>query len=321
MAATIEGRLRQLGYDVVGVAVSGAEAVVLARETRPDLVLMDVRLPGELDGIAAADLLRSERDVPVVYVTAYSDDETIERATLSGPLGYLVKPFDERDLHAAVEVALFRHRAERELRAAEERFRTLFERSLAGIFVAAQDGTIVECNAAFAAILGYQARPAIIGRRFSALLVDPDEWARLLASLRTVGAATNLELRLRRPDGDVLWTLANVARARDGEHESVEGQILDVTERRRAEDAVRARETLRAVLAMARATAHEIFNPLTPLMGRLALLRQRAPDPETRHQLESALRSSESIQRIVEKMTRITGIEDAPDADDPPAHS
>ncbi|MBI2204238.1 MAG: hypothetical protein HYU41_10355 [Candidatus Rokubacteria bacterium] len=82
-----------------------------------------------------------------------------------------------------------------------------------------------------------------------------------------------------------------------------------------------ARETLRAVLAMARATAHEIFNLLTPLMGRLALLLQRAPDPETRRLLESALRSSESIQRIVEKMTQITGVDHAPRAADPPDRS
>jgi PAS domain S-box-containing protein len=197
---------------------------------------------------------------------------------------------------------------ERQLRITEQRYRTLFDRSPAGIFVATTDGTITHGNLALAKIVGGAGREDVVGRRLSDFLVEPAEWDRLVARLSLAGTLSDLEVRLRRQDGEVRWILANAARI-DDESGSwrVEGQVLDLTERKRVEEAQR--EALRSVAALARATAHEIFNPLNPLIGQLALLARGADDPETRSKIDVAIRSAEAIRDIVRRMISITQLE------------
>ena len=98
--------LTKLGYAVVGVAASGANALAQIAESKPDLLLADVGLEGEIDGIAVASVAREQWETPTVYLTAYSDAETMRRATLTEPYGFLVKPFAEQELHATIEIAL-----------------------------------------------------------------------------------------------------------------------------------------------------------------------------------------------------------------------
>jgi PAS domain S-box-containing protein len=122
VAEDIRRQLRSLGYTVVGVASSGVDAIRLGGEHRPDLILMDIKLKGSMDGIEAARSIQERFDIPVIYLTAFSDDETLERARHTLPLAYLIKPFVSTDLRAAVELALFRHRV---TKAAEQRGRWL----------------------------------------------------------------------------------------------------------------------------------------------------------------------------------------------------
>lgn len=115
IAMEIEMRLEKMGYEITGHAATGEKALALAEASRPDLALMDINLVGPQDGVETAAQLRARFDIPVVFLTAYSDDATIRRATVTGPLGYLTKPFSDRDLRAAIEVALFKHATDREL--------------------------------------------------------------------------------------------------------------------------------------------------------------------------------------------------------------
>lgn len=110
----LEERLTKMGYSVVGMAASGEEAVAKAKTARPDLILMDIVMPGKINGIDAAKIITDELDIPVVFVTSYADDTIIEKAKHVRPYGYIVKPFDELGLKAAIEVALFRKQLERE---------------------------------------------------------------------------------------------------------------------------------------------------------------------------------------------------------------
>ena len=120
VAKDIQNSLRNMGYDAPVVAATGEDAVVRAGEMRPDVVLMDIMLRGEMDGIQAADLIRSKLDIPVIYLTAYTDDETLKRAKVSEAFGYLLKPFDEEELQIAIEMALYKHTMERKLRESRE---------------------------------------------------------------------------------------------------------------------------------------------------------------------------------------------------------
>ena len=110
----LEERLSIMGYTVAGMAASGEDAVEKARSIRPDLVLMDIVMPGKMNGIEAAKIILKELDIPVVFVTAYADDIIIEKAKSARPYGYIVKPFNELEIKAAIEVALFRKAAEKE---------------------------------------------------------------------------------------------------------------------------------------------------------------------------------------------------------------
>jgi len=114
VAEDLKHRLVELGYEVAGWAVSGEDAVRLAEETHPDLVLMDVRIRGELDGIAAARAIRDRVDIPLIFVTAFADPETLGRAKAAEPLGYIVKPFSDRDLETSIELALYKHGMDRQ---------------------------------------------------------------------------------------------------------------------------------------------------------------------------------------------------------------
>ena len=110
----IRRALEKLGYIVAGMAGAGDEAVIKATEIRPDLVLMDIVLKGEIDGIEAADKIRTALNVPVIYLTAHADEATLQRAKVTEPFGYIVKPFRERDLQIAIEFALYKGRMEGE---------------------------------------------------------------------------------------------------------------------------------------------------------------------------------------------------------------
>jgi PAS domain S-box-containing protein len=116
VAMDIEDRLVAMGYELVGRAASGEQALLLVKERHPDLVLMDIRLQGIMNGIDAAEQIREGFHIPVIFLTAYSEDETLERAKRAQPFGYILKPFDDRELKSTIEIALFKHRAEEEIR-------------------------------------------------------------------------------------------------------------------------------------------------------------------------------------------------------------
>jgi signal transduction histidine kinase/HPt (histidine-containing phosphotransfer) domain-containing protein/BarA-like signal transduction histidine kinase len=119
VALDIKSTLERLGYQVAETAAEGAEAVAKAGRARPDLVLMDVRLQGEMDGIEAARRIQRLYDIPVIFLTAHSDSDTLERAKASSPFGYLLKPFEEREVHLAVELAVYKHQVEQRMRQAK----------------------------------------------------------------------------------------------------------------------------------------------------------------------------------------------------------
>lgn len=111
----IQHSLKKLGYTVVGAAATGEKALELAREEQPDIVLMDIMLKGEMNGVEVAEIVHRELNIPVIFLTAYADEATLSKAKITEPYGYIIKPFKEIDLHTSIEMAIYKHQKEREL--------------------------------------------------------------------------------------------------------------------------------------------------------------------------------------------------------------
>ena len=168
VAIDVRHRLTRLGYTVAGIADSGEEAVRLVGELAPDMILMDIILAGKMDGVDAATLIRERYAAPVVFLTAHSDRATLRRAGAAGPYGYLIKPFEERELQSALEIALYKSRMERKL-AKTERLTAVTLKCLGeGLLTTDETGQVVFVNPAAETLLGVAAA-AIVGRPLEAV--------------------------------------------------------------------------------------------------------------------------------------------------------
>lgn len=146
VARDIQARLSRMGYEVVGTAGKGEEAVSMALEHDPDLVLMDINLRGDMDGIEAAIKINNAKSIPVIFCTAYSNDEVLERAKITSPFGYVLKPFDNRELEINIEIALFKHNVERDLAVTKMNLDATLNNVSDGVVAADADGKIFLIN-------------------------------------------------------------------------------------------------------------------------------------------------------------------------------
>jgi two-component system, NtrC family, response regulator AtoC len=169
VAMELEERLVSLGYKVAASVPSGEEAVRKAEELKPDLVLMDIRLQGEIDGIEAATRIKDTDYIPVVYLTAHTDDKTLQRAKATEPFGYLVKPFSERDLAVTLDMALYKAKMEKQLRDGEERFRAVIESAEDLIYIKDAELRYTHVNPAMLVLLAMD-KSSVIGRTDEELL-------------------------------------------------------------------------------------------------------------------------------------------------------
>jgi PAS domain S-box-containing protein len=244
VAKDITSSLERLGYAVTGIASSGEEAVRMVGERPPDLILMDVVLKGDVDGIDAAERIRTQHDVPVIYLTAYADSTTLERAKGTVPYGYLLKPWQERELRTVIEIALHKHMLEQRL-TESERWLAMTLSSIGDAVVATNEqGAIVLMNGVAESITGW--------RRTDAVGQDAAEVVRLSRAAdaatphplkQALGAGVGVSLaddfRLVARDGREIDVGDSAAPIRDDKG-NLKGAVLvfrDVTEKKRAEDA------------------------------------------------------------------------------------
>lgn len=155
VARDIKSRLTRMGYEVVGTAGKGAEAIEKALTLRPDLILMDIHLQDDIDGVDAAITIRETYDVPVIFCTAYSNQETLDRAKVSTPYGYVLKPFDNRELEINIEIAFYKHQVEKDLSNAKRRLDATLTSISDGVIVTDLEGKICLFNPMAEKITGW----------------------------------------------------------------------------------------------------------------------------------------------------------------------
>jgi CheY-like chemotaxis protein len=161
VAMELQSRLTAMGYDVTGVVGRGEDAVEKVQEMAPDLLLMDVTLAGRMDGIEAAKRIHETHDIPVVYLTAHSDDQTLARAKGSTPLGYLVKPFHESDLRTTIEVSLHKHLKEKQDKERAEWFAATVDRIGGAIIATGEDHVVRHMNGLAETLTGVNRADAV----------------------------------------------------------------------------------------------------------------------------------------------------------------
>lgn len=319
VAFNLQQRLSMLGYDVPAIAVSGQESIDLVEQTRPDLVLMDIHIQGDMDGIEVAAKLRETHAVPVIYLTAYSEDSTLERARKTQPYGYLLKPFSERELHATIQMAFERHRLENELNDSRRLLQQALDAASLGV---------MELDKATRNITPSPRTADLIGWPHDQPLTLTDLIARVDAAERDA-IATKLHNCLNdlRHFSEEFRVLAEGTTPRwikiDAGHVSdrrVTGVVQDVSDRKQSElrlktlnesleNLVTARtdqlnQSLKELEAFSYSVAHDLRAPVRAIIGLSEMLVQTQP---TRFDQEGI----ELIQRIAATGQRMRALIDA----------
>lgn len=174
VAMDIKESIRAIGYNVVGVAHSGEKAIEMVKEKKPDLILMDIMLKGGIDGISTTEKLHKDYNIPVVYLTAYADEVTLSRAKITEPSGYLLKPFEQKELHTTIETALYNHQMEQKVKESEKWLTTTLNSIGEGMIATGADGKIKMFNPVAENLSGWK-KNEVLGEDISAVFIINDE--------------------------------------------------------------------------------------------------------------------------------------------------
>jgi PAS domain S-box-containing protein len=309
VARDIQTTLRDLGYEVLDTADSCEEAIHRASIRCPDLVLMDIRIQGRRDGIETAEILRRRFRIPVVFLTAYADDTTIERAKRAQPYGYLVKPIRSNELRSVVEVSLYKHEIDTRLRERERWFSTTL-RSIGDAVISTDiEARVTFMNTAAETLTGWHTEDAV-GRPLEEVL-------RLVHEDTHLPVESPIRRALR--EGKVARAGEPIGLlARDGAERPIdeiaapiidEGDLLgavmvfrDVSEQRRLQRQIELADRLASVGTMAAGMAHEVNQPMTLVLSSV----RHAADELAAHRAElHALFSDEAYASVFKRLEAI----------------
>ena len=234
----LQRRLKAMGYEIAGSAVSGEEAIEKAEKLRPDMVLMDIMLDGEMDGTQAAEIIRGRFSIPVIYLTAYADTATLERAKITEPFGYILKPFEERELHGHIEIALYKARMEKKLKDSEERYVLATMGANDGLWDWDLKTQTIYFSPRWKSMLGYS--DSEIGQHprewFSRLHPEDRPRVKQQIAAHITGKAQHFEseYRILCKDGSYRWALTRGLALVDnnGKAQRIAGSQTDITERK-----------------------------------------------------------------------------------------
>lgn len=243
VARDIQQQLRELGYEPIAHTTRAEEAIALAESLSPDVILMDIQLAGAMDGITAAQIIRTQLALPVVFITAFEADDILARAKLTEPFGYILKPFAERELRTVLEMALYKHRVEREQREAALHHQAIIDHMVDSLITINAQGIMESFNQAACDVFGYSVEEAI-GQNVSLLMPEPhhslhDQYLQHhyeTGDTRIIGSARELEGR--RKDGSLFPMSLSVSKVVRGGRTTFIGIIRDITQRRQDEQEI-----------------------------------------------------------------------------------
>jgi len=244
IAANLVHTLSSLGFAVRDPVATGQDAISAVKNQQPDLVLMDIELLGEMDGIETAEKIRAIADIPIVYLTAYSDDLRIKQARITEPYGYIVKPTHNRELYATIEMALYKHELDRKLKESEEKYRVVADFTYGWEFLIAPDGKFTYVSPSCERITGYRPEEFMHDPNLMDTISHNDDRHKIIDHLAITQELKTghdtLEFRIITRNGEERWIghecqpVSNI----NGEYLGRRGSNRDITERKRVEEAL-----------------------------------------------------------------------------------
>jgi two-component system cell cycle sensor histidine kinase/response regulator CckA len=312
VAEDIQNSLQRMGYAICGVASSGKEALQLAKDLNPDLVLMDIVLKGGIDGIETAETIRTQNDIPVVYLTAHADKKTLERAKITEPYGYLMKPIEDTELHTTIEMAVYKHKTEKKVQETEQWLSTVLNSIGDGVIATDIQGTITFMNPVAEQLTGYTHTEAV-GTPLHKVFCIMNEKTRIpcenpveiiLETGGVMGLANNTVLIAK--DGSERL-IADSGTPIQNNHQVLGTVIIfrDVTEKRKMEeDLIQLKtEKIESVSVLAGGIAHDFNNILTAILGNITLARlHSAPETEVYKTLIEAEKASLRAKNLTQQL-------------------
>jgi len=283
IATQIEERLTSMGYDVVGVASSGEEAIDMSRTFVPDLVLMDIVMPGKLNGIGAAKIIKDELDIPVIFLTAYTGDQLIDEAKSAEPSGYIVKPLQTREIKAAIEIALYKKDVDRQLHESEEKYRLLVSNIPCVVFTGYRDFSVDFIDDKVEELTGYSPEDFDSRKLKWSDIVIEDDIQKIVEDFTNAlkgDKKYSRKYRIKSKEGEILWIWEKGQIVCDDQREIlfVSGVLSDIThyirveeEKERLEDKLRQVQKMEAIGILAGGIAHNFNNLLMGIQGNASL--------------------------------------------------
>jgi len=241
-AADIKSTLKSMGFEVVSTAFEGKEAIQKAKELKPDLILMDIFLRGELDGIEAARKIMTFSDIPIIYLTALSDRKTLKRAKLTKPYGFLTKPFSQDVIVNTIETALYKHELDKKLKESEEKFQLMYQDAPLPYQSLDESGFITEVNQAWLDTLGYS-RDEVIGKWFVDFLKtnNAEKFLENFPKFKAKGEICNIEFEMKHKNGSIIIAEFNGKISHDdrGNFQRTQCIFQDITKQKEVEKKIK----------------------------------------------------------------------------------
>lgn len=320
VALDLQDRLARLGHEIVGNVASGNEALEQIGGAKLDLVLADIKLGDGIDGIELADAVHDKYGLPVIFVTAYSDDKTLARVKASSACGFITKPFTDEELQATIEIGLHEHELEVKLKQSEEQYRRLFDDAPVGYHEIDLEGRLTRVNRTELEMLGYAA-PDMVGRPVWDFVQENDLAREAVIKKLGTGkvSSQSFERNYLRRDGRALPVLVKdyPISSSGGKILGIRSTIQDISllkeeqaKRMRLEASLRRAEKLESLGAMAGGLAHELNNQLMAIQGNtaLALLNQAPAAGEVHNCLKSVLAACQRSTKVLNQLLVCAGM-------------
>ncbi len=311
IALDLKSRLQCANYSVVGVADNMEDALGLVDNKTPDIVLMDIRIRGQHDGIETAGLIRARYDIPVVFVTAYADRETLERAKLAEPFGYIMKPIVNVDFHAQIETVIWKHAMERKLRNSEAWLAATLRNVASAMIAADSQGIVAFMNPAAEELTGWKSEDArdqplmevlsLFEERTGLPMINPLE---AIYDGRELSREPGVYQLVSRSGERTALVEASISANRAG------GQVLgvvvvlqDVTARRHQEEQVRQMQKTEALSVLAEGISRDLMQKLKVIQMAILAMGREPTSTELAGTLQQIERASRGAQNLVEQLS------------------